>query len=127
MRQIEEIMGRRQIQAIIAADSISVILYRSPKISDGAGGFKLGPPVPLEPQTAALIPFKRRMTEFLVNTEMGDVPDLPFVLLGMPTLNVERGDTFTWLGDHFKVETIDIKTNVRVAAHVDYFGGTHNG
>lgn len=127
MDRVEEIMSRRQIQAIIAADSISVILYRSLKISDGAGGFIQGPKNPLPPQTAALIPFKRRLTEFLVNTEMGDVPDLPFVLLGMPTLDVMRGDTFTWQGDSFEVQTIDIKTNVRVAAHVDYFGGTHNG
>jgi hypothetical protein len=67
------------------------------------------------------------MTEFLVSTELGDVPDLPYTILGRHDFDVKKGDWFTWEGDKFEIITIDIKQEVRVAAHADYFGGAKNG
>lgn len=124
---VERLMARRQIRAMIESDKITVVIQRRMKISTPGNGWKWGPTVTLDPQEAALMPFKRRMTEFLVNTELGDVPDLPYLLLGYPDLDVRKDDRFTWNGEEFVVGTVDFKKEVRVAAQVDYFGGNSNG
>jgi len=119
---VERIMGRRQINQIINNEGILISLERKPKLSTAGGGWKWGTGFTLPPQQVALIPFKRRMTQFLINTELGNLPDLPYVLLGRWNLNIEKDDTFTWQGDEFTVATIDFKTEIRVAAQVDYSG-----
>jgi hypothetical protein len=111
---------------MIDSDPIEINITRTPKVPDGAGGFVKGTPVTLSKQTVAIHPFKRRFSEMLVNTEMGDVVDYPYVVLGRPGLDIQRGDTFTWQGDQFVVHTVDIKVDVRVKAQVDYYGGTSN-
>lgn len=127
----ERIMARRQIDALIRADPVDIVIWRKLRVPDGAGGWRWSAPTPIldgEPQRVTLIPFKRRMTEFLVSTELGNVPDLPYVVVGYHTLNIQREDTFTYNGDTFEVQTVDIEQkDVRIAAHVDYFGGATNG
>lgn len=127
LSQVELIMARRQIAALINADPVSITLMRREKLPTPGGGWRWGPETPLPPQTVTLVPFKRRMTEFLINTELGDIPDLPYTIVGPPTLNIMKDDIFTWEGDQFIVQELDIKVEVRVAAHVDYFGGAKNG
>ena len=118
-------MGRRQVRALILADPISVRFIRREKISTPSGGWRWGLETVLAPQRVTLIPFKRRMTEFLVNTELGDVPDLPYVMLGEWNLDVKEGDTFTHLGEKYEVKTIDLADReTKTAAHVDYYGAT---
>lgn len=123
----ELIMARRQIAAMIRSDPTKLVLYRTSDVPDGAGGFIKGPSTPLVVQTVLFLPFKRRMSEFLINTELGDLPDLPYVIVGYPDLDIRRDDEFWLNGDHFSVRTVDIKQQVRVAAQVDYFGGASNG
>lgn len=127
MSHTELVMARRQIAAMIRSDPTKLFLIRSTDVPDGAGGFTKGNPIPLREQTVLFAPFKRRMSEFLVNTELGDLPDLPYVIVGYPDLDIQRDDEFWLNGDHFSVRTVDIKTKVRVAAQVDYFGGASNG
>ena len=122
----ELLMARRQIAALINSDPVDIILTRTPKVPDGAGGFVKGPPITLPKQTVAIHPFKRRFSEMLTNTEMGDIVDYPYVVLGFPDLDIKRDDVFTWQGDTFKVHDLDIKVDVRVKAQVDYFGGVSN-
>jgi hypothetical protein len=122
--QVERLMARRQIEAMILADPVEIAFERKAKIPAPGGGWRWGPPTPLEPQQVTLIPFKRRMTEFLIGTEIGSVPNLPYVLVGRWNLDIERYDTFVWKGDKFEVQTIDLKEEIRVAAQVDYFGKT---
>lgn len=125
--QIERLAARRQIAEILRRDGVELVLRRRTKVSAPGGGWKWGAEAPLEPQLMALIPFKRRMTEFLVATELGDVPDLPYTILGAHDLDIEPKDRFTWEGDEYEVQTVDIKQEVRIAAHVDYYGGAKNG
>lgn len=115
-------MGRRQLNQIIEDNKVSLIFRRTPKIEVAGGGWRFGASISLPPQECALIPFKRRMTNFLINTELGNVEDLPYVLLGRWNLNIEKGDLFTYQGDEFEVKTIDFKTEIRIAAQVDYYG-----
>ena len=125
MSPIARVMERRQIDALILADPVDIVLRRRVRVDMPGGGWKWGPETPLPPQQVTLIPFKRRMTEFLVNTELGNVPDLPYVLVGRHTLDIRRDDWFEHNGDKFQVQTIDLKTEIRVAAHVDYFGANN--
>jgi hypothetical protein len=127
MSPVQLLMERRQIEALIKADEVTITLHRREKLAVPGGGWKWGPETELTPQRMALIPFKRRMTEFLVATEIGDVPDLPYMILGRYNLNIAKDDWFFWQGDKFEVQTVDIKQDVRIAAHVDYFGGLKNG
>jgi hypothetical protein len=120
-------MARRQISALIAADPVEIVLKRKPKIDAPGGGWRWGPETALPPQTVTLVPFKRRLTEFLVNTELGDVPDLPYTVVGHSTLDIKKDDVFQWEGDTYIIKAVDIKLEVRVAAEVDYLGGTKNG
>ena len=114
-------MGRRQIDALINADPIGVRFRRREKVQTTSGGWTLGPEQILAAQEITLIPFKRRMTEFLIDTQEGNIADLPYVLVGRYTLNIQEGDRFTVNGEEFRVETIDVKREIRIAAHVDYF------
>ena len=125
MSPVARVMERRQIDALIKADPVDVVFHRRSRIDTPGGGWKWGPETSLPPQEVALIPFKRRMTEFLANTELGNVPDLPYVLVGRHDLDIQRDDWFIHLGDKFQVQTIDLKTEVRVAAQVDYFGANN--
>lgn len=122
-------MSRLQIDAMIKADPIDVVIRRYSVVKLPDGGTRKNPtPTVLVSQKARLIPFKRRMTEFLNNTELGDVPDLPYVLLGYWDMDLKRGDLFTYNGDEFEVKTLDIaEPEVKTSAHVDYYGGENNG
>lgn len=125
---VELVMARRQIDALIKADPAEVVFRRKSKVELPDGGWRWGDPVPLPKQEVCLIPFKRRMTEFLKNTELGDVPDLPYLLLGRHNLDIEPNDLFTYNGDEFQVKTVDLaEPEVKTAAQIDYFGGGTNG
>lgn len=120
-------MARRQIRALISEDPINLVLHRRTEIPDGAGGFKKGPSTPLPAQRVTILPFKRRMSELIIATEMGDVVDYPYAVVGMYNLDIKRDDEFDWDGEHFVVHAVDVKTEVRTTAQVDYKGGPKNG
>lgn len=123
---VERIMSRRQVDAEIKADPVMIVLTRQEKVSDGAGGWRLSEPRDLDPQEVAIVPAKRRLSDMLVNTELGDVVNAPFIVLGRYNLDIERGDHFTWNGDDFKVDQVGIKEEVSKTCPVIYFGGTNN-
>lgn len=129
LKGVELIQARRQIDAMIRADAVMVTFLRREKVDTGDGGWRWGELAPLPaPQQIALIPFKRRMTEFLKNTELGEVSDLPYVLLGRYNLNVRKHDRFVISGQEYEVKTIDMgEPEVKTAAQVDYYGGGPNG
>lgn len=128
MSHTERIMARRQVRAEIKTDPVEILPVRRTKVSDGAGGWRWGPEAPIEEAQEVLIaPAKRRLSDFLVNTELGPVVDYPFILLGYHDADILPDDTFTWAGDTFQVKSIHIKTEVSKVAQIDYFGGTQNG
>jgi len=123
----ELVMSRRQISAMIDADPIQISLTRKVRVTTPAGGWTWGAPITLAPQKCRLIPFSRRQTEFLLNTEAGFIPELPYILLGFHTMDIQRDDTFTWNGDKFQVVTMDIgEPEVKSLYQVDYWGGENN-
>jgi hypothetical protein len=121
---VERLMSRRQIDAMIKCDEAEVVFRRRTKVPTTNGGFTLGSEVSLPPQKIRLIPFKRRMTEFIKNTELGNLPDLPYVLLGRHDLDCKRDDWFTLSGQNYCVKSEDIgEPEVKAAFQVDYYAG----
>lgn len=127
MNRVEVLMARRQVNALILADPVMITPARKTQIDTGDGGWKWGPSTPQGQVQVAIVPAKRRLSEFLVNTELGKVVDYPFILLGRHTADIQKDDTFTWQGDQYQVKSIYIKTEVSLTAQIDYFGGTTNG
>lgn len=120
-------MARRQVDAEINADPVIITPHRRSKIDDGAGGFTLSPPIPQVPVEVLIAPAKRRLSDMITSTELGDVVDYSYILLARAGSDIKRGDTFQWQGDDYKVVSLHIKTEVSVTAQVDYFGGNLNG
>lgn len=120
---VERIMGRRQIDRMLDDEAVPIVFRRRTKVDTPGGGWKWGTETALPAQMVCLIPFKRRMTDFLINTEAGEVANLPYVLVGPHDLDIQEGDLFTYQGDEFEVKTIDFKREIRTAAQVDYHGG----
>lgn len=119
---VERIAGRRQVEQMIKDDPITVVFHRRERVAVHGGGWRWGSESARPPQEIALIPFKRRMTDFLVNTELGEVVNLPYVFVGRWNLDVEQDDWFTYGGDKYVIHTIDLKTEIRISGQVDYFG-----
>lgn len=121
-------MARRQVQAEIQTDPVDIIPTRKTKVKDGSGGWRWSPPTPIdEPQTVLIAPAKRRLSDMIVNTELGNVVDYPFILVAKHDADIEQDDTFSWNGEQFQVKSIHIKTEVSKIVQVDYFGGNTNG
>lgn len=120
-------MARRQVNALILTDPVDIIPIRETKISDGAGGWIASDPTPREPIQVLIAPAKRRLSEMLVNTELGFVVKYPYIVLARHLADLEQEDIFFWEGEKFQVKSLHIKTQVSITAQVDYFGGTKNG
>lgn len=126
MSRVERIMARRQVDAEIRTDPIQVAIIRRPKIDTLDGGWRWGVDITLSPITVLIMPAKRRMGEMTVNTDMGEVVNYPYILLGYYSDDIIRDDSFYWNGDRFQVKTLHIKDQVSKTAQIDYFGGINN-
>jgi hypothetical protein len=126
MSRVETLMGRRQIARMIEDDPITVVLYRRVRETVPGGGWRFkgsGVGDPLRAQRMRLIPFKRRITQQLVSTELGELTDLPYILLGYHDADIQRGDYFRYNGDEFEVRGIDIaEPEIKTVCEVDYYG-----
>jgi hypothetical protein len=124
---IERLMARRQVHAEILTDPAMITPVRKVKIDTADGGWRWSPPTPQVPVQVLIIPAKRRLSDMIVATELGNVVDYPYIILARHFADIKRDDTFTWQGEEFQVKTISIKTEVSITAQVDYFGGAKNG
>jgi hypothetical protein len=123
----ERIMGRRQVEAEIKSDPVNITISRRTKVDDGAGGWTWSNPTTLDPQEVTITTAKRRLSDMLQNTELGDVVRAPYVVIARHDADIRRDDEFLWNGDHFKVISTQIKTEVQLTAQIDYLAGAHNG
>ena len=124
---IERVMARRQVDAMIKADPVNVVIRRREKIFQVDNSWRWSSEVSLLPQEALLVPFKRRLSEMLVNTELGDLVELPYVLLGRWDFDGRKDDRFNWAGDEFVIKSKDIgEPEIKAVFLVDYFGGESN-
>jgi hypothetical protein len=129
--QVERVMGRRQVDAEINSDPIIIFPERRTKIEDGAGGWTWSTWTPVTEQgfEVAITTAKRRLSDMIVGTELGDVVRAPYIVIARHDVDLRRDDQFDWNGDRFYVCGIQIKTDVQITAQIDYLagGGALNG
>lgn len=89
-------------QAFIDADPYDLVLTRPQRIDNGAGGYREVDPLTIPAQRVRLIPqgVQGRLDEAALLD--GTVVVLKFHVLGMPGLDIERGDWF--LHDNVRME-----------------------
>lgn len=122
MSQVELVSARRQIDKLIRDDPFELVVLRRTRQPQPGGGWRFSDPVPLPPQQVLIAPFKRRLSEFLVNTEQGTVADLPYIVLGRHDLDIARFDQFYYEEQLLEVQTVDLKKYIRIFAQADYVG-----
>src|SRR5215213_4681856 len=83
-------------KSFILADPEDLVLKRQEKVSDGAGGFSVGPEVKLAPQTFRLIPQSDRVVEVADSNGRMSTPE--WIIMGEVGCDMERYDYFTWKG-----------------------------
>jgi hypothetical protein len=94
-----------QTRAFIDAEPIELAITRRPWISDGAGGFKRGPATAVPAQTLRLVSPNTQLP--LRRTVDGRDAQPVYTLVGMPTDDVQNGDTF--LVDTVRYEVVFVQ------------------
>lgn len=119
---------RANMLEFIKSDPVSITLTRPALIKTDAGGWIRGTPQVLTRQMFRLVPFKRRLSESMVVTTSGTTQKLPYVFIGKWNADVRRDDEFDYNGDHYRVVTVepksDDRTNTdRVVVELEILGG----
>lgn len=86
----------RQTERFIAENPTDLVLTRNTRASDGAGGFTTSP-TPLSSQVVRIV--QQRTSAAVERRNIsGEVVNPSVTLVCLPSVNVQRGDTFTWQG-----------------------------
>jgi hypothetical protein len=101
----------------IKADGRELILRRPTFEETETGGYAKTNFVELSPQVFRLVMYRRRLTDLTTPKADGEVPTLPYVLIGYYNSNIQRMDEFTLDGAYYRVQGIEPHTNDRV--HTD--------
>ena len=118
---------RKNMREFIKADPVQLVLYRPQITETDTGGYIVGASIDMPPQQFRLVPYKRRITIFTAQTADGDLPTVPWVLVGEPHVNIRRDDTFTYQDDQYKVISVEPKMQDptltdRVVAEIMFYG-----
>lgn len=105
LRPAELRAQQRISQAFIDADAQDVILMRSPRLDDGAGGFTLGEAVPQGAQRLRLLPQEDGATAR--TTAEGETATPEYMLMGPWDANMERFDEFQIGTTRYQIVYID--------------------
>lgn len=124
MNHTELVMRRRNVLAFVNADPVRIELKRpSPAVKTDAGGSVRGEPTLLTPQTARIIPSKRRYDHGLVNTEPGQLPHTDYLLIAVYTFDGQVDDWFQWRGDNYQIKGIrPLIGEDSFLAAIDFYG-----
>lgn len=124
MNPVELAMHVANTKAFIEEDAVDVILERPGRVSNGAGGFRETPPFHLPSQrvrvitlTAGSVGGVERLT---LSSNRLVVPD--YVVLGIPELNVQRGDRLSLWGKTFEVVFVNDRPLYERKAEVAVIG-----
>lgn len=123
-------MWRTQTQAFIDQDAVMLVLNRPTSDSsrnDQAGGrLSLGTAGhynPLAAQKVRIIPARSRSTSLTYTTPVGEIIESKDkILIGMPNLDVQHNDWFTWQGKAFTVIFIEPDRTYQTKVQLDLLG-----
>ena len=102
---------RKVMGAFIAADGRSITLMRPTFTETTTGGYIKGNFVAQPAQIFRLVPYKRRLTDLTTPKADGEVPTIPYVLVGAFDSNIERMDEFSLNGVYYRIQGIEPHTN----------------
>lgn len=108
---------RKVMAEFIRADGRSITLRRPTFSHTPTGGYVKGSFTTLPPQVFRLVMYRRRLTDLTTPKSDGEVPTLPYVLVGAFSSDVERMDEFSLDGVYYRIQGIEPHTNDR--AHTD--------
>lgn len=108
---------RKVMAAFIDADGRQITLQRPTFSETETGGYAKSNFASLPPQIFRLVMYRRRLTDLTTPKADGEVPTLPYVLVGYYNSDVQRMDEFTLDGVYYRIQGIEPHTNDRV--HTD--------
>ncbi len=108
---------RKVMEAFIRADGRPITLNRPTFSKTATGGYVKGSFQTLPPQVFRLVMYRRRLTDLTTPKADGEVPTLPYVLVGLYNSNIQRMDEFNLDDAYYRVQGIEPHTNDRV--HTD--------
>lgn len=108
---------RKVMAEFIRADGRTISLMRPTFTKTPTGGYIKGTFTPVAPQQFRLVMYRRRLTDLTTPKADGEVPTLPYVLVGAFSSDIERMDEFTLDGVYYRVQGLEPHTNDRV--HTD--------
>jgi hypothetical protein len=108
---------RRVMAEFIKADGREISLHRPTFTKTATGGYDKSSFETLDPQIFRLVMYRRRLTDLTTPKADGEVPTLPYVLIGYYNSNVQRMDEFTLDNVYYRIQGIEPHTNDRV--HTD--------
>lgn len=108
---------RDVMREFINADGRKITLRRPHFSVTPTGGYAKNDFVSLPPQTFRLVMYKRRLTDLTTPKADGEIPILPYVLVGYYNSDIQRMDEFTLDGTYYRVQGLEPHTNDRV--HTD--------
>lgn len=103
---------RSNLSTYIAADPVTLIFTRYPRVEDGAGGWRKGSPTQTAPQQMRLIPYKRRLSSLTDMVTPGEIPNAQYSLIAAYNADVQRYDEFELNGEWMKVIGVEPKSHI---------------
>lgn len=101
---------RKVMGEFIRADGRPIVLMRPTFSRTPTGGYVKGSFEALPAQVFRLVPYKRRLTDLTTAKADGEVPTLPYVLVGAFDSNVERMDEFSLDGVYYRIKGLEPHT-----------------
>lgn len=104
---------RRVMEEFIRADGRKIQLHRPIFRKTPTGGYIKEQWTSLDPQVFRLVMYRRRLTDLTTPKADGEVPTLPYVLVGAYSSDVKRMDEFFLDGVYYRIQGIEPHTNNR--------------
>jgi len=104
---------RKNLDAFIKADPVQITLSRPTQVDTGNGGWKPGIPLTLNPQQMRLVPFKRRVSDDVQNTQDGQLMLATYILVGRYNVDAQKGDEFSHNDVNYRIHSVEPKSNDR--------------
>lgn len=101
---------RKVMAEFIRADGRSITLMRPTLTKTGTGGYDKGSFAAQAPQTFRLVMYRRRLTDLTTPKADGEIPTIPYVLVGAFNSNVERMDEFLLDGVYYRIQGLEPHT-----------------
>lgn len=114
---------RKILREFILADERRIILQRPTFAETATGGYVKGNFVAQPEQSFRMVPYKRRLTDLVKMKDEGEIPNIPYILVGFWNCNLQRMDEFFLEGAYYRVQALEPHTgdgqNLDARAHTD--------